>query len=115
MAFQTQENRKIRPSVGCGENSVPSTVVRGGVISAILEVIWGKLVQYSHFTPLHTLTIHPIPRHNLSGKKLIILGALFEFSPANPGEVSVFCLSEFVEDAEDYESNEKIRPDSGGR
>ncbi len=29
IAFQTQENRKIRPSVGCGENSVPSTVVRG--------------------------------------------------------------------------------------
>jgi hypothetical protein len=29
MAFRTQENRKIRPSVGCGENSVPSTVVRG--------------------------------------------------------------------------------------
>ena len=43
------------------------------------------------------------------------LGALFEFLPANPGEVSVFCLSEFVEDAEGYESNEKIRPDSGGR
>ena len=29
MAFRTRENRKIRPSVGCGENSVPSTVVRG--------------------------------------------------------------------------------------
>jgi len=39
MAFQTQENRKIRPSVGCGENPVPSTVVRG-MISANLEVIW---------------------------------------------------------------------------
>ncbi len=30
---------KIRPSVGCGENSVPSTVARG-MISANLEVIW---------------------------------------------------------------------------
>ena len=29
MTFRTQENRKIRPSIGCGENSVPSTVVRG--------------------------------------------------------------------------------------
>ncbi len=29
VVFRTQENRKIRPSVGCGENSVPSTVVRG--------------------------------------------------------------------------------------
>ncbi|MCZ6587745.1 MAG: hypothetical protein O7B24_07355 [Alphaproteobacteria bacterium] len=29
MALRTQENRKIRPSIGCGENSVPSTVVRG--------------------------------------------------------------------------------------
>ena len=29
MGLWTQENRKIRPSAGCGENSVPSTVVRG--------------------------------------------------------------------------------------
>ncbi len=28
MTFRTQENRKIRPSVGCGDKSVPSTVVR---------------------------------------------------------------------------------------
>ena len=29
MAFRTWENQKIRPSVGCGENSAPSTAVRG--------------------------------------------------------------------------------------
>ena len=28
MTCRTQENRKIRPSVGCGDKSVPSTVVR---------------------------------------------------------------------------------------
>jgi hypothetical protein len=28
MAFQTQEKRKITASAGCGENSVPSTMVR---------------------------------------------------------------------------------------
>ncbi len=29
MTFRTQENRQIRPSIGCGEYSVPSTVGRG--------------------------------------------------------------------------------------
>ncbi len=28
MAFRTQETRKIRPSVGCGEAFVPSTIVQ---------------------------------------------------------------------------------------
>ena len=28
MAFRTQENRQISPSVGCRENSIPSTVVQ---------------------------------------------------------------------------------------
>ena len=28
MTFRTQENRKIRPSVGCGDKFLPSTAVR---------------------------------------------------------------------------------------
>ncbi len=39
MISRTQENRKIRPSVGRGENSVPRRCY-GGMISASLEVMW---------------------------------------------------------------------------
>lgn len=39
IAFRTQENRNISPSDGCGESSVPSTVVRGYDLHK-LEVIW---------------------------------------------------------------------------